>query len=110
MKQKLKIMYEVEEKIVLRQGEQVGSEFCPQCRRVSPMIAPRIIAIFFGAKEREIFRLIESGEIYFVEANGVLVCFSCIYRYGGDYAITRNFSGPESSFETKKVVTEVKNV
>ena len=81
MKQKVEIIFEVEETIVLRQGEQIGSEFCPQCRLVSAMIAPRAIAISSGAKEREIFRLIEAGEIYFVETDGVRVCLSCLHRY-----------------------------
>jgi hypothetical protein len=84
MKQKAEIMFEVEETIVLRQGEQIGSEFCPQCRLVSFMIAPRAIAIFSGAKEREIFRMIEAGEIHFVETDGVRVCLSCLNRYGGE--------------------------
>ncbi|MGH9767354.1 MAG: hypothetical protein ACREAB_07965 [Blastocatellia bacterium] len=81
MKQKVEIIFEVEETIVLRQGVQMRSEFCPQCRLVSAMIVPRAIAIFSGAKEREIFRLIEAGEIYFVEADGVRVCISCLHRY-----------------------------
>jgi hypothetical protein len=81
MKRKIEIMVEVEETIVLRQGEQIGSEFCPRCGFVSSMIAPRAIAISSGAKEREIFRLIESGDIYFVEADSVRVCLSCLHRY-----------------------------
>lgn len=39
------------------------------------MIAPRAIAVLSGKTEREIFRLIEAGEIYFVEADRVWVCF-----------------------------------
>ena len=81
MKQIVEIMFEVEETIVLRQGEQIVSDFCPQCQLVSAMIAPRAIAIFSGVKEREIFRLIETGEIYFVEPDGVRVCLSCLHRY-----------------------------
>jgi hypothetical protein len=81
MKQKVEIMVEVEETIVLRQGEQIGSEFCPRCGLVSAMIAPHAIAISSGAKEREIFRLIESGDIYFVEAESVRVCLNCLHRY-----------------------------
>jgi len=77
-------MLEIEETIVLRRGERIGSEFCPQCRSVSAMMAPRAIAISSGAKEREIFRLIEAGEIYFVEADGVHVCLSCLHRYGSE--------------------------
>jgi hypothetical protein len=82
MKRKVEIMVEVEETVVLRQGGQIGCEFCPECRLVSAMMAPRAIAIISGAKEREIFRLIEAGEIYFVEADGVRVCLSCLHRYG----------------------------
>lgn len=89
MKQKVEITVEVEETIVLRQGEQIGSEFCPHCRIVSAMIAPRAIAIFSGPKEREIFRLIETGEIYFVEANGVRVCLSCLHRYSSERRIAK---------------------
>jgi hypothetical protein len=84
MKQRVEIMFEVEETIVLRQGEQIGSEYCPHCRLVSAMVAPRAIAISSGAKEREIFRMIESGEIYFVEADGVRVCLSCLHRCGSE--------------------------
>lgn len=89
MKQKVEITFEVEETIVLRQGEQIVSAYCPQCRTVSAMIAPRAIAIFSWAKEREIFRLIETGEIYFVEENGVRVCFRCLHRYGSERRIAK---------------------
>ena len=87
MKQRVEIMFEVEETIVLRQGEQIVSEYCPQCRLVSAMVAPRAIAISSGAKEREIFRLIESGEIYFVEVDCVRVCLSCLHRYCSEFGI-----------------------
>jgi hypothetical protein len=96
MKQKVEITVEVEETIVLRQGEQIRSEFCPQCRIVSAMIAPRAIAIFSGPKEREIFRLIETGEIYFVEADGVRVCLSCLQRNNCERRIAKPTFGDES--------------
>jgi hypothetical protein len=97
MKQKVEIMFEVEETIVLRQGERIGSEFCPHCQLVSAMVAPRAIAIISGAKEREIFRLIEAGEIYFVEADGVQVCLSCLHRYGSESGTASASSGDEMS-------------
>ena len=87
MKQRVEIMFEVEETIVLRQGEQIGSGYCPQCRLVSAMVAPRAIAISSGAKEREIFRMIESGEIYFLEADGVRVCLNCLHRCSSERGI-----------------------
>jgi hypothetical protein len=95
MKRKVEIMVEVEETIVLRLGEQLRSEFCPHCQLVSAMIAPRAIAISSGAKEREIFRLIESGEIYFVEKDGVRVCLSCLHRYSRERRIPGNTSESE---------------
>jgi hypothetical protein len=48
------------------------------------MVSPRAIAISSGAKEREIFRMIESGEIYFLEADSVRVCLSCLHRCGSE--------------------------
>lgn len=75
MRRKAKITFEVEETVVLRSGEQAACEFCPQCQARTPMIAPRAIAVLSGKTEREIFRLIEAGEIYFVEADRVWVCF-----------------------------------
>lgn len=89
MKHKAEIKFEVEETIILRQGEQIGSGLCPRCQIVSVMIAPRAIAIISGAKEREIFRLIETGEIYFVEEDSVRVCLSCLNRYGSECMIAR---------------------
>lgn len=95
MKQRVEIIFEVEETVVLRQGAQIGSEYCPQCQLVSAMVAPRAIAISSGAKEREIFRLIETGEIYFVEADGVWVCLSCLQRYGSEGGTAIVSSGDE---------------
>jgi hypothetical protein len=88
-------MFEVEETIVLRQGEQICSEYCPQCQLVSAMVSPRAIAISSGAKEREIFRMIETGEIYFVEVDCVRVCLSCLHRYGSEFGIARASSRDE---------------
>jgi len=102
MKQKVEIMFEVEETIALRQGAQIGSEFCPQCRLVSALIAPRVIAIFSGVKEREIFRLIESGDIYFVETDGVRVCLSCLHRYVGECGFARDSSVDKLGLRIKK--------
>ncbi len=82
-------MLEVEETIILRQGAQIGSEFCPKCRLVSTMIAPQAIAVSSGSKEREIFRLIEMGEIYFVEEDRVLVCLSCLHRSHSERIIAK---------------------
>ena len=74
MKQKVEIMFEVEETIILRQGEKMFTEFCPQCRAMVEMLTPQSAAALFNLTEREIFRLIESGRLHFVEAERIFVC------------------------------------
>jgi hypothetical protein len=41
------------------------------------MMTPEILSVLVGTSEREIFRLIESGEIFFIEHDRVLACTSC---------------------------------
>lgn len=74
MKQKVEITLEVEETVILRQGEKVLTEFCPLCQALVEMITPSIAAALTGLSEREIFRLIESGRLHFTEAERIFIC------------------------------------
>jgi hypothetical protein len=74
MKQKVEITLEVEETIILRQGEKILTEFCPQCQALVEMLTPQIAAALFNLTERELFRLIENGQLHFVEAERIFVC------------------------------------
>lgn len=74
MKQKTEITFEVEETIILRQGEHKLKAFCPQCQALVEMITPPIAAALSGLSEREVFRLIENGRLHFVEAERIFVC------------------------------------
>jgi hypothetical protein len=74
MKQKTEITLEVEETIILRQGEKTLVDFCPQCQALVEMTTPQIAAALFNLSEREIFRLIENGRLHFTEAERVFIC------------------------------------
>ena len=74
MKRKAEITFEIEETIILRQGEQMLQAFCPQCRAPVEMITPQIAAALSGLSEREIFRLIESGRLHCLEAERIYIC------------------------------------
>lgn len=76
---KPQITFEVEETIVLKQGGKRVREFCPRCGRHVDMVSPDVLALVAGATEREVFRMIECGEIYFIESGRVVACLGC-YR------------------------------
>jgi hypothetical protein len=81
MKRKAEITFEVEETIVLRADEKILNAFCPLCRASVEMLAPRAVAYLSVFNEREIFRLIEAGAIYFVETDRVYVCPRCLKNF-----------------------------
>ena len=78
MKRTTEIVLEIEEKIVLRQGETHITAFCQECQALVNMASPHIAAVLLGLSEREIFRLIEAGCVHFVEAERILVCFNSL--------------------------------
>lgn len=79
MKQSTAIIFESEETVVLKRGSKNVIDFCPRCQADVQMIAPDVLSLLAGSSEREIFRLIEAGEIHFTETDRVLVCADC-YR------------------------------
>ena len=80
MSQKTEIKFEVEETVVLKQGGKILRDFCPKCGQMVDMVSPDVLALVMGASEREIFRLVERGAIYFIEADRVIVCPACYHR------------------------------
>jgi hypothetical protein len=79
MRQNAAITFESEETVVLKRGSKKVIEFCPRCQTDVQMIAPDVLSLLAASSEREIFRLIEAGEIHFTETDRVLVCANC-YR------------------------------
>lgn len=78
MGQKTEFTFEVEETITLKQGGKLVTEFCPKCGEMTEMVAPEVIALATRITEREIFRLIENGQVYFIENDRVYACTRCI--------------------------------
>lgn len=80
MSQKTELKFEVEETVLLKQGGKIAREYCPQCRREVDMVSPEVLALVMGASEREVFRLVESGSLPFLEAERLVVCADCYRR------------------------------
>ena len=73
MKRKTEITLEIEELIAIK-ARRAFQGFCRECDAFVEMVPPEAAAVLTGLGEREIFRLIETGEIHFVEAERVFVC------------------------------------
>ena len=73
MKRKTEITFEVEELIAIK-ARRAFQGFCRECDAFVEMVPPEAAAVLTGLGEREIFRLIETGDIHFVEAERVFVC------------------------------------
>jgi hypothetical protein len=78
MVKKTEFTFELEETYTLKQGGRIPSEFCPKCCQITEMASPEVIALATGTSEREIFRLIESGKIHYMEDDRVYACTRCI--------------------------------
>jgi hypothetical protein len=80
MAKKTEITFEVEETFILKQGGKIVTEFCSGCGADVDFVSPDILRMATGTSEREIFRLIETGAIHFVEAERLVVCPGCYNR------------------------------
>jgi hypothetical protein len=74
---KAEITLEIEETVVLKQGGNFVTEYCPRCQQTVDMVSPGVLSLIAGVSEREIFRLIESGAIHFFETSRLVACLSC---------------------------------
>jgi len=73
MKLTTEVIYETEELTTVK-VQRGFKGFCQQCNAFVEMLPTEAAAALTGLGEREIFRLIEIGEIHFVEAERVFVC------------------------------------
>ena len=78
MKQKTEITFEVKETIILRQSGNRLEAFCPQCQALVEMLTPQLAAAVSKTTIREIFRLIESGRLHFMETDEIRVCLNSV--------------------------------
>lgn len=84
MNQLKQIVFEVEETVVLRSGEMTTAGFCPVCGETVGLATPLIASAIHGSNEREIFRLIESGVVHFIEEDRLLVCLNSLNVIEGE--------------------------
>ena len=78
--QKAAITFEKEETLVIRQSAYFTTGFCAVCNDVVDMLAPEVLAQMARSSEREVFRLIESGALPFVETKRIYACLACYRR------------------------------
>jgi hypothetical protein len=57
--------------------------YCPTCEETIEFVAPQIAAVTLNTTEREIYRLVESGRVHFLEIDRVLVCMRSIRKIEG---------------------------
>lgn len=81
MAEKTKIEIEVSEVVAYSSRNERFNNFCPACRGMSEMATPQLGAILAQITEREIYRLVESGAVHFVETDRVLICLESLPGY-----------------------------
>ncbi len=81
MKQKTEIEIELSETIAYSKPRERFRAVCPQCESPTEMTTPHIAAILAHSTEREVYRLVETGEIHFVETVGVFICLNSLINF-----------------------------
>ena len=75
-KRKTEIRLEVEEVVAIR-PQRILLAHCLWCRKQMRMVAANEAALISGLSTREVYRLVEAGQLHFIEGqNGLL--FVCV--------------------------------
>jgi hypothetical protein len=74
MKRKTEIEIELKETVAYSRRSERFEAFCPECKSLVEMAAPAVAAVLTNLTEREIYRLVETGKVHFIETNRVLIC------------------------------------
>jgi hypothetical protein len=74
MNRKTEIEIELEETVVYRRPNERFETFCLECQALVEMAAVPLAAVLMHMTEREIYRLVETGEVHYVETDRVLIC------------------------------------
>ena len=78
MLHKTEIEIELNETVAYSRGSERFESFCPVCKSMVDMAVPKVAAIIGHISEREIYRLVESGNVHFTETDRILVCVSSL--------------------------------
>lgn len=74
MNTKTEIEIEFSETIVYSRPGDRFEAFCTSCETLVEMAAPQVAAIIAHLTEREIYRLVETNNVHFVETDRVVIC------------------------------------
>ena len=81
MTQRTEFEIEVSETVAYGSRNERFENFCPTCKCMTEMATPQVGAILGRTTEREIYRLVETGDVHFVETDRVLVCLNSLPGY-----------------------------
>ena len=73
MNRRTEVTFELEELVSVK-ARLAFRGFCGRCNAFVEMLPAEAAAVLCGLSEREIFRLIETDELHFLEAERVFVC------------------------------------
>jgi hypothetical protein len=90
MTQKTEIEIEMSETVAYSRRSERFENFCPACKRMAEMATPQVAAVLSHTTEREIYRLVETGDVHFVETDRVLVCMNSL---DGQFSKTSGATG-----------------
>jgi len=79
--QKTEFEIEVNETVAYSSRSDRFESFCPVCKCMTEMATVQIAAVLIRRSEREIYRLVETGDVHFVETDRVLVCLNSLPGY-----------------------------
>lgn len=78
MNRKTEIEIEFNETVAYSRRSERFEAFCPECKTLVEMATPQFAAILTQTTEREIYRLVETGKIHFVETDRILICLNSL--------------------------------
>ncbi|HVE55871.1 MAG TPA: hypothetical protein VNB22_03520 [Pyrinomonadaceae bacterium] len=78
MKQKTEIEIELQETVAYSRRSEKFEAFCPECKLMVEMATPPVAAVLTVSTEREIYRLVETSKVHFIETDRVLICLNSL--------------------------------
>ena len=78
MKQKTEIEIEFSETVAYSSRRERFEAYCSECNSLVEMTTPQVAGILTHSNEREIYRLVETGKVHFVETDRVLICLKSL--------------------------------
>jgi hypothetical protein len=84
MKHRTEIEIEVSETIAYSRRDEQFMAFCLKCNSHVEMCSPATAAVIAKLTEREIYRLVESGQIHYVDTGRVLICMRSLMQPEGE--------------------------